>query len=429
MPDEQALSGEFGLRDYLRVLVRRKTVVLAVVVGLVGLALLLSLLQTPKYATEAKVVLRQNSSESLFDTAGNRAVDPARLVQTEIEMFESPAVLDKVRGTLGSTPDVSARSVPQTDVIAVRAVDTVAARAAKTADAYANAYIEVRREQAVNDLLAAAQQIREKVTELQRQIDQTPDQSERERLRDQQSAFDELLDRLQVDSALKRGGAQLAAPAKVPESPVSPKPLRTGVLAFAVALFLGVGLAFLIEYLDDSIKGKDDFERVALGLEVLGMIPAVSEWKAKDEARVVSVNEPASPPAEAYRTLRTAVQFLGLDRPVSLIQVTSANAQEGKTTTLANLGVAFARAGQRVVLLCCDLRRPRIHDFFGLSNARGFTNVLLGEVPLARALQPTSIDRLFVLASGVLPTNPSELLASRRVRELLDKLRPRATSC
>jgi capsular exopolysaccharide synthesis family protein len=423
MPEDAAVIGEFGLRDYLRVLARRKTIVVVTVAVLVGVTLVLEVLKTPVYAAESKVVLREGSNGTVFDTSGANAVDPARIVQTEIEMFTSPAVQAKVRAAIGSAPDVSAHAIAQTDVIAVRATSTKPARAANVANVYAEAYVDVRREQAVNDLLAAAKQIQDQVGQLQHQIDATSDDAQKNRLRDQQAVFNEKLDQLQVDSALKTGGAELAAPAKVPTSPFSPKPIRSGALALAVALFVGVGLAFLVEYLDDSVKGKEDVQRAGGGIDVLGLIPAVASWKQRQEALVVSVAEPGSPPAEAYRTLRTAVQFLALDHPLTRIQVTSANAQEGKTTTLANLGVAFARAGHRVVLVCCDLRRPRIHDFFGVSNGRGLTSVLLGEVPLRRALQPTSTERLFVLASGALPPNPSELLASKRVSDVLDALR------
>ena len=112
---------------------------------------------------------------------------------------------------------------------------------------------------------------------------------------------------------------------------------------------------------------------------------------------------------------------------VATIQITSPVAGDGKTTTLANLGVAFARAGQQVALVCCDLRRPSLHEFFGLTNDVGFTSVLLGKVPLTAALQEVpEQDRLYVLASGPLPPNPSELLASRRAREVLASLRVEA---
>ena len=132
---------------------------------------------------------------------------------------------------------------------------------------------------------------------------------------------------------------------------------------------------------------------------------------------LVSLTDPKSPAAEAYRSLRTSIHFLGLDRPIRTLQVTSASAGEGKTTTLANLGVALAQSGQRVVIVSCDLRRPRLHEFFGLSNTFGFTSVLLGDVPLSRAIQPVEEeDRLMLLASGPTPPNPSELLGGRRTR-------------
>src|SRR5205807_3486517 len=114
------------------------------------------------------------------------------------------------------------------------------------------------------------------------------------------------------------------------------------------------------------------------GVPVLGLIPADPAWKDKSTAKVMSLLEPTSLGAESYRALRTSIQFLSLDRPVRTLQITSPGAEEGKTTTVANLGVTLAAAGQRVTIMCCDLRRPRIHEFFGLSNEVGLTSVLLG---------------------------------------------------
>jgi capsular exopolysaccharide synthesis family protein len=118
------------------------------------------------------------------------------------------------------------------------------------------------------------------------------------------------------------------------------------------------------------------------------------------------------------------VQFLGLDRTARMIQVTSASAGEGKTTTIANLAIALARARHPVVAVCCDLRRPRLHEFFGLSNRTGLTSMLLGHRTLAEALQPApGVERLMILPSGPLPPNPSELLATSRVIETLTSLK------
>jgi len=191
------------------------------------------------------------------------------------------------------------------------------------------------------------------------------------------------------------------------------------VLGLAVGLMLGAGAAFLFEYMDDSIKAKADLERATHGrLPTLGLIPAVPTWRDRDDARLVSLIDPGSGAAEAYRALRTTIQFMALERPISVLQVTSPSAAEGKSTTLANLGVALAGAGQRVVIVCGDLRRPRIHEFFGLANTEGLTSVVLGTLPLSAALQPVpAVPGLTLLASGPLPPNPSELLDSKRTAE------------
>lgn len=425
MPADEEGS-ELELREYLAVVRRRRRVIILVVVLVVTATAVISLLRTPIYAGTAEVLLQPKSTESLFDSNTGQRVDPDRALQTEIRILQSQPVREAVRTQLGDVPKVSASPAGKTDVIEVSAESPVPQRAAQITNAYATAYIDFRRKQAVDELLAAGKEIQAKVSDLQRQIDAATG-SQRENLVQLQGLFRQKLDQLQVDGALKSGGAQLVTSAPVPTSPVRPNPARNSLLALVVGLFLGVGIAFVVDYLDDSVKGKDDLARLALGVPVLGMIPLQSAWKPKDGPFVVSLSEPKSGAAEAYRTLRTSIQFLGLERPMRTLQVVSPNASEGKTTTLANLGVALARAGERVVIVCCDLRRPRIHDFFGLSNEVGFTSVLLGKVGVSGALQEVPDQpRLSVLASGPLPPNPSELLTSRRTVEVLTSLQTEA---
>ncbi len=414
---------EFGLRDYLRVVTGRKQLIIVVTLLVTVPAVVLSLLKTPVYAGQAEVLLQPKTSETLFDPNSGVRADPARQVQNEIRILSSAPVRDAVRAQLGSAPKVSASAIGTTDIIRVTARSTDPARAASLSNAYATSYIDYRRKQAVDDVLAAGQQVQAKISELQKQIDTAPTGAQKDSLIQAQALFKQRLDQLQVDGALKQGGAQLVTPAVVPTSPVEPQPLRTGIVAFLFGLVLGLGLAFLREFLDDSVKSKDDFERVAPGLPVLGLIPVVSAWRGKETPYLVSLADSTSPAAEAYRTLRTSVQFLGLDQPMRILQITSANPQEGKTTTLANLAVALARSGSTVAIVCCDLRRPRVHEFFGLSNEVGFTSVLLGKVGLAAAMQPVPEQpRLSLLASGPLPPNPSELLSSKRTVEVLGSL-------
>jgi receptor protein-tyrosine kinase len=213
----------------------------------------------------------------------------------------------------------------------------------------------------------------------------------------------------------------------VPTAPVSPKPLRNGLLGLVAGLIFGTAVAFVSDYVDDSIKTKEDVERAVPGLPVLGMIPTVPGWRNVSDTRLVSLAEPQSPAAEAYRITRTAIQFLALDRPLRVLQVTSPRASEGKTTTMANLAVALARAGQSVLLASCDLRRPRIHAFFGLPNDIGFTSVLLGETTLTAALQQVPGEpRLHLLASGPIPPDPAEFLSSPRASAVLTSLHEHA---
>ncbi|MBI2862845.1 MAG: CpsD/CapB family tyrosine-protein kinase [Chloroflexi bacterium] len=142
--------------------------------------------------------------------------------------------------------------------------------------------------------------------------------------------------------------------------------------------------------------------------------------------RLVTLRDPRSPSAEAFRTLRTNIQFSSLDQPIRTLLLTSASSEEGKSTILANLGVTFAQAGSRTVLVDCDLRRPSLHSLFELDNTAGLTTAVIGEATEALPLRETSVANLWVLPSGPLPPNPAELLASRRMDALIQRLKEQA---
>jgi len=142
------------------------------------------------------------------------------------------------------------------------------------------------------------------------------------------------------------------------------------------------------------------------------------------------VNEPRSPAAEAYRTLRVNIQFASPDKPLKTILATSTSPEEGKSTTIANLAIALAETGAPTLLVDCDLRRPSLHTLFGLPNEAGLTSLMLAGTDLAAGslpLQATGVENLRLLTSGPLPPNPAELLASRRMSELLVLLAEQAT--
>ncbi len=400
-----------------------------------------SVAQTSVYQATAQLLITSTvNTSSVLNQSGTPSGPSAQDVQTQMQIITSRPVKDIVKSQLGVAPPVSVSQVGQTTVVQVRASSTIAAQAAEVANAYANAYLSSQRTQALNNLQAAGTQIQSKIDDLQRQIDAlnvrvgaapAKDQQsvlanlgpQRDTLLTQQGLFKQQLAQLQLNASVATGGGQVVTPAVTPAAPSSPRPRRTAVLALVVGLLFGVGVCFVLDYLDDSVRSREDADRATHGLPDLGLVPRIAGWKTGDQPRIISLEEPTSPAAEAYRTLRTSIQFVALDHPLRIVSVTSASAEEGKTTTLANLAVALARAGDRVCMCCCDLRRPRVHEFFGLTNTVGFTSVILGRESISAATQAVpGVERLSLLASGPLPPDPSELLASERAGEVIRSL-------
>ncbi|MFP5319066.1 MAG: polysaccharide biosynthesis tyrosine autokinase [Acidimicrobiia bacterium] len=418
-PADQEVA-EVEVRDYLRILRHRAGIVAATAAAVVALAMVWVALQDPSYRARARVLIRPDSSQSVFGNNA-RVADPNRFVQTEILVFESPAVRDLVRDRIGPVSAVRTRQVEQTDVIEVEATEADPQRAARVANAYAEAYIELRRTQAVDNVVAAVEQLQTKISELQREIDTTG--GDRQRLLiDQQAAFRQKLDELQVDSSLQQSTARLVAAATAPGRAAAPAPVRTGVTALVFGAMLGIGLALAREYLDDSVRSADDL--AGIDVPVLASIPVVPTWRTETEALVVSLDAPTSRPAEMFRTLRTSLEFLAMEHDISVVQVTSPGEGEGKSATVANLAVALARAGRRVVMVDCDLRRPRLHRYFETANDVGLTSVMAGAATLTNAVVPVpGLSRVLLLPAGPVPGNPSELLGGTRTGKLIDSLR------
>jgi capsular exopolysaccharide synthesis family protein len=207
-------------------------------------------------------------------------------------------------------------------------------------------------------------------------------------------------------------------PAVTPTAPIRPKPITNTVLGVIVGLLLAGGIAFLIEYMDDSIKNPEDVERI-LGVPVIGYIGEVSSGKKKSVLMNVA-NQPRSPVAEAFRSLRTNLEFAGVNHPLHTILITSPGPGDGKTTVAANLASIFAQGGKRVMLVDADLRRPAVHRFFSLDNHVGLTDVFRGRLTLDAVTHSwNGTGELTVLTSGNLPPNPAEILASEKMAQLL----------
>ena len=220
------------------------------------------------------------------------------------------------------------------------------------------------------------------------------------------------------------------APGQAPVRKAKPKRLQAIALALILGPMLGIGLAFFLQYLDTTVKTRDDAEQ-AMGLPVLGYVPALREEmnggtvsSERLSYDMLALERPRSALAEAFRSLRTALSFSMSTQGVRSILVTSPSPLEGKSLVSINLALTFAQAGKRVLLVDSDLRKPRIHKTFGLSPTVGLSNLLTSEdaMRLGEVIHKTDVENLYVLPSGPRPPNPAELLATERTRGLLNEM-------
>ena len=209
--------------------------------------------------------------------------------------------------------------------------------------------------------------------------------------------------------------------AAVPGKPIRPRPLMSAALGGMVGLMLAAGGIFLIEYLDDTLKTPEDVER-ALGVPVLGFVADMRVRRKKAED-IYILRQPRSPVAEAFRLLRTNLEYAATDKPIRTLLVTSTGPSEGKTTIAVNLAATFSQSKRRVVMMDADLRRPKVHRMFGLANRKGLSNLFengerIGNVSQVRK----DLPNLLLIPSGDPPPNPAELLGSTRMSQLLGQL-------
>jgi capsular exopolysaccharide synthesis family protein len=419
---------EFGtepsFRAYLQILRRRKWwVVVAAALGLAA-SLAFSLTAHKQYSATAQLLVQPSVNASGLGAAQAQPVTQTD-VQTELQLVTSAPVQQAVRARLKSAPAVSASEVGQTNVISIMATSPVPSQAATVANLYGTAFVQYRQSVAERSLASAEAQLRSQISALGQQLASfrgnttAPAASA---LLNQQAVLKEQLAQMQVSGAVDSGDVVLVTPAQTPTSPSSPKPVQDALLGLAAGFALGLAVAFLRDSLDDKLASKEAAEHIA-GVPVLAMTPVVTSWRRR-QPLVVAAAEPTSPAAESYRSLRTSLQFARQERQLRSIVVTSPGVSEGKTATLANLGVVFAQAGERVVLVSCDLRRPRIGEFFGVDEQAGLTSVLLGQRTLEESVLPVpGFDRLSLLPSGPVPPNPAELLHSSRAQDVFTRLR------
>ncbi len=220
---------------------------------------------------------------------------------------------------------------------------------------------------------------------------------------------------MQVETAIK------------PTSPISPKPIQSAVLGAAIGLFVTAAFAFLIEFLDDTLKTPDDIKDL-LDTPVIGFIGELKHNPKQDEDALglFVAKNPRSPVAEAFRSLRTNLEYSSVDHPAKTILVTSSGESEGKSTVAANLAIVEAQSGKKVIIIDADMRRPKVHVQFNKSNRRGLSDVVTGKLRIEDVAKSyDQVENLSIITCGTIPPNPSELLGSEKMSQTLKDLEDR----
>ncbi len=405
-------------------LVRRRARWLAAL-GLVGLAgsIAGTLAQRATYTATAQVLVQVPGGFAGI-TILREPVTPAD-VQTEAQLAAGPSIRAAVRHQLGQVPPATAAEVGQTSIIAISASSPSPRRAAIIANAYAAAYVRYSQGAATSRLVRAETALRAEIASMQRPVSGTG-RAARPGLPamvDQEAVLREQLAEFETSGVVYASPAELAAAATAPARPANPNLARNALLGLAAGLLIGAGAAVVRDSLEDSLAGRDAVERTA-GYPVLAVIPRIAAWHDRGRPFLAAAQDPVSPATEAYRGLRTALQFARQERDLRAVVITSPVTAEGKTTTLANLGLLFAQAGARVVVVSGDLRRPRIGAFLGVEEQAGLSSVLAGQTTVLEAVRPARGQAgLWLLPAGAPPDRPAELLAAAGAGRVIADLR------
>jgi succinoglycan biosynthesis transport protein ExoP len=239
--------------------------------------------------------------------------------------------------------------------------------------------------------------------------------------------YNGLLQRLKetgVSASLTSSNIQVLDWAEVPQSPHKPRKTLNLLLAAIIGLFGGIGLSFFVEYIDNTIKTPEDLEKTVL-LPSLGIVPNLGKQSDRSSISLIAFEDKKSPLSEAFRSIGTYIQFSSPERPPKTMLVTSARKAEGKTSTVVNLAVTLACSWGKGIVLDADMRNPQLHKILGLDNSKGLSSFLTGHLEFDNGLiQKTDIPNLDVITAGIIPPNPSELLGSQRLKDLLHELIP-----
>ncbi len=452
------------LLQYLNVIRKWIWLIILATTLAAGSSLIASLLAVPVYKTTTTVIVSQITESRNPDP--NDIFASQQLVQTYVQLVKREPILKGTVASLRLNQDwqslreqISATPMQGTQLMEISVLDTSPLRAKAIADEIARQLIlqspttpsledqqrlafvqsqipdlEAKIKDGQKRLVFLNQTIAAAVSARQIQDAQQNQVSLQAQINTWQATYAQLLASLQKGSL---NYISIVEPAELPTTPVSPNIGLNVLVACAIGLTLSVGAAYLLEYLDDTI-GSPDEVRTLINAPILSVIGHIEgdDYPSK----LIVARQPRSPITEAYRTLRTNLQFAKLDTPLKTIVITSPGPAEGKSITAANIAVVLAQSGMSVVLVDADLRRPAIHKIFGLKNHTGLTTWLVGQAleglpaatPILNAapkttfigsvIQTSGVPGVRVVTSGPLPPNPAEVLGSARMKQFLEKV-------
>ncbi len=433
-----------NLAEHAAIVRRRWRILLAALIIGVAVGGLVSANQPTKYTAVARLLL-----EPTHETSGSQIMSPEE-VATQADVVSSSAVARLVIESQGldtTTKDLlqglTVQAIDQTRVVEVAAIRPDAAEAASVANGFAEAYIQLGLDNASKAALNTSNaysdelnRVQDALREVRATLGKTDDAAERGSLRAQLRSLTTRQAELNTEIAVTgtidpTQPGLLLLDAEPPATPSQPRLMRNLALGGFLGLVLGLVAAYGRDRLDDRIRDEARLRLALGGLPIVGRIPFDTR---DDRTRPAALTATRSPVSEAYRALNTNIRFLADARPTSsnrktkgtLLLVTSAVPEEGKTTVSCNLAVAAARVGLKVLLVDGDLRHPRVSEKFGLETPRGLAHLLAGQATLDEVCVDTGVENLTLIGAGAIPPNPAELLASHRAREVWRTLHGKA---
>ncbi|HZB60162.1 MAG TPA: polysaccharide biosynthesis tyrosine autokinase [Actinomycetota bacterium] len=447
------------LRDYLAVFKRQLALIVAITLLGAAAAAAYTFRRTAVYESTASVLVRAITTN---------AFDPGSRVDQQLNMFnqrqlaQSEPVAAVAAKTLQTTATpaqllehVKADVPANSQILRIKYRDTVPLTAQRGADAFAKAYLAFREADARAQATTSQKSLQKDIARFQKQAsaaektisnpdaDSATRQAAQAKLAAANNRLDQLLSQLSGFQSLDFTPGTVIAVAALPGTPASPNHRLDIGIGLLVGLFLGVVLGFVRDRTDDRLRSREDLAE-RLDRPVLATIPPLSKrvrqegklrWKRRSRNSLVTLEQPNSPAAESYRTLRTRMARLASQLDINSVMVVSAGVGEGKSTTAANLAVVLAETGKDVLLVSADLRRPRVHQFFSLQNKSGLSNLLTDGSPPDKRKGPVADGKqmaselwsvapnLWVILSGPLPPHPSALMDSDSMRQFLKEQR------